>query len=383
MRPTIENLSKIHSAIPASMIKPLENYKLKSDRDVANLKDIGIILDPAVVKQMAAMDAMQGHHSVAMDALQLPNTTPSVVTPVQFLQNWLPGEVYELTSARLIDEFIGIMTVGAWEDEQIVQKLLELDSLAVPYGDYQNVPLSSWNLNYEFITNIRFQTGIRVGVLEAARAAKVNISADNVSRQSATISLEVARNNVGWYGYNSGNNFTYGFLNTPGLPSYVTASTKAAGGTTWAAGTFLEIQQDILNMIVLIRNQSQENIDPGRTPMVLGLATLARDQLAKTSDFGISVMKWLNDSYPNIRVVSAPQLNAANASANVGYLYAETTSERDMSTDGKAVFIQCVPAKFRALGVKVDSTYYVESYSNATAGVMCKRPYAVTRITGI
>ena len=67
----------------------------------------------------AAMDSM------AMDALQPTVTTGSVGTPVQFLQNWLPGFVFVVTAARKIDDFIGVMITGAWEDEQIVQGILE------------------------------------------------------------------------------------------------------------------------------------------------------------------------------------------------------------------------------------------------------------------
>ena len=45
--------------------------------------------------------------------------------------------------------------------------------------------------------------------------------------------------------------------------------------------------------------------------------------------------------------------------------------------------MQVVPAKFRVVGVAKDTKGYEEDYSNATAGVMCKRPYAVVRYTGI
>jgi hypothetical protein len=355
------------------MIQPHEDFKIESQADYECLRPYGIILDTPKIQEMAAMDA-----------LQVPNTTPSIAVPVQFLQNWLPGAVYELTSARLIDEFVGIMTTGQWSDEQIVQQVLELDGLAVPYGDYTNVTFAKWNANYNYSTVVRFQQGMRVGVLEADRSSRANISADNLSRQSAILGLEIARNNTGWFGYNNGANNTYGLLNAPGLPSYVTVPPGASSLTTWASKTFNEIQQDIINAVAAVRIQSQEQINPESILMVLGLATNARDQLSKSTTFGSpSVMEWLNKTYPKIRVVSAPQLNLASGGLNVGYLYAETTGPQDMSTDGKAVFIQCVPAKFKALGVKQDVTYYKEAYSNATAGIMCKRPFAVYRFNGI
>jgi hypothetical protein len=36
-----------------------------------------------------------------------------------------------------------------------------------------------------------------------------------------------------------------------------------------------------------------------------------------------------------------------------------------------------------ALGVEKRAKSFVEDYANATAGVMCKRPYAVVRFTGL
>ena len=45
--------------------------------------------------------------------------------------------------------------------------------------------------------------------------------------------------------------------------------------------------------------------------------------------------------------------------------------------------IQVVPAKFMALGVEQQSKGFVEDYTNATAGIMVKRPWAVYRASGI
>ena len=131
--------------------------------DYAALSRIGINLPRAQVAQMA---------SYAMDAVnQVGITAGSITTPVQFLQNWLPGFVKVLTAARKIDEIIGITTTGSWEDEEIVQGILEPIGQSVPYGDYTVVPLASWNTNFVRRTVVRFEHGIKVGRLEEARAA--------------------------------------------------------------------------------------------------------------------------------------------------------------------------------------------------------------------
>ena len=49
------------------------------------------------------------------------------------------------------------MITGAWEDEQVVQGILERTGYTVVYGDYTNVPLSSWNTNFVYRTVVRLK----------------------------------------------------------------------------------------------------------------------------------------------------------------------------------------------------------------------------------
>lgn len=364
------------SYVAAKDVRSLVDF---NPAEYESLAKIGINLNRHVVKKMMqgqqAMDAMY-----AQDSLQPTVTTGSVGTPVQFLQNWLPGFVFVITAARKIDDLIGIMTTGEWEDEQVVQGILERTGTSVPYGDYTNVPLSSWNTNFNYRTVVRFEEGMKVGVLESARAARLRVDDSGMKREAAALALDIQRNNVGFYGFNSGNNLTYGFLNDPGLGSYVQVATGGSG-YTWAVKTFLEIQRDIVTAIQALRTQSQDTIDPETMDLTLAVATNSVDYLSKTSDFGISVRAWLQSAYPRVRVVSAPQLNAAYSSDNVFYLYADKIT--DMSTDGGLVWIQPVPTKFNVLGVQQLAKAYEEDFSNATAGAMCKRPYAVTRYYNI
>jgi Uncharacterized protein conserved in bacteria (DUF2184) len=347
--------------------------------DYKDLSQLGIGLDSRAVNKM-----MQGY-ATAMDALQPLVTTASVNTPVQFLQNWLPGFVFVITAARKIDDLIGIQITGAWEDEQIVQGVLERTGTSVPYGDWTNVPLSSWNTNFVTRTVVRGEEGMKVGNLEAARSARMLVDDSGMKRESCALALEIFRNEVGFYGFNDGANNTYGFLNDPGLNAYTEVAEGAASSTLWSHKTFLEIQKDILTAIVTLRTQSEDIIDPEKVDLTLAVATDAVDYLATTSDFGISVRDWLRQAYPRIRVVSAPQLNDADTvddvAYNVFYLYADKI--QDMSTDGGSVWIQAVPAKFQVMGVQQLAKAYEEDYSNATAGAMAKRPWAITRWYGI
>jgi hypothetical protein len=340
--------------------------------EFADLRAIGINLSERDVRQMMA--------AFAGDDLNGTIFPSTIATPIQFLQNWLPGFVRTITAIRNIDALIGISTAGSWEDEEIVQGVLEPAGKAAPYGDLTNIPYSSWNPSFERRTVVRFEQGMRVGMLEEARAARMNANTAAEKRGAAAVSLEIARNRVGFFGYNSGTNRTYGFLNDPALPAYVTAAT-GVGGVTWASKTFLEITADIRSMLARLQTQSKGVIDPRRSPITLALATAVAQYLSVTSEFGISVEDWLRKTYPNVRVESAPELDAANGGANVAYAYAD--SVEDGASDDSRTWVQVVPAKFQMLGVAKLAKGYEEDYVSATAGVMLKRPYAVTRLTGI
>lgn len=343
---------------------------------IPRLNQFGIALDSRMIKRM--MDNLEGTGaSIAMDALANTLTQASIGTPIQFLQNWLPGFVYILTAARKIDDITGLMIAGSFEDEQVVQGIMEQTGFAIPYGDLSNVPYSSWNTNFIQRTIVRFEEGMRVGVLEEARASRMKVNSAEAKREGAALALEIARNDIGFYGYNNGFNNTYGLLNDPQLSAYV-----AAPNGNWATATFLQIQQDILTAVAKLRTQSGDQIDVEKTPLTMVLPTSVRDFLSTPPVYGAgSVYTWLKENYPNIRIESCPQFQQANGGANVFYLFADQVM--DNSTDGGKTIIQVVPTKFRVNGVAKTAKGYEESYANATAGVITKRPFAIVRYTGI
>lgn len=353
-----------------SQVGPIQNFNC---RDYKELNDLGIDLPEFAIRKMI--------ESRGMDALQPLVTTASMPVPVQFLQQFLPGLVYVATAKRKADEVLGITTAGDWYDEQIVQGILEPLGNPQPYGDYANTSFSSVNVNWIYRTVVRFEHGIRIGMLEEARMAQVNVDFAASARNAAAEVLEIERNTVAFFGYNNGLNNTYGFLTDPELPNYYTVPVGATGFTEWSTKSLLEIENDIRTMLVNLRTQSGEVVDPEDTEITLVLPSAVVDYLSVASDFNVAVRDWLTKSYPRVRVVSAVQLNGANGGANVGYMFAEKID--DQSTDGGRVWDQLVPAKFMVTGVDKRDKYYIENYVNATAGALLKRPYAVIRNSGI
>lgn len=375
----VKEPSKVHFALDAKHVKqvPVE----VAEKNLPEfMKKLGFGFTPG-----AALDMARAYGAgIAMDSVQGGITTPAIPGLIQFMQFWMPGQVFVMTAAREIDNLIGLATMGEFSDEQIVQEMLEPAGYPRPYSDFGNSPLADWNLVFPYRTIVRFELGMRVGILEEERSAKVRVNSGQAKRESIGENLEVTRNLIGFFGYNAGNNNTFGFLNDPGLPAYVTVAEGASGFTEWSTKTFLEIQADLLAAFVQLRTQSKGNINAKRVATVLALPTNAIDLLSTTSDFGVSVLEWLEKNYPMVRIQDAIQLDTASGNA-VGdgafYLYAERVGGR--STDDGAVWVQAVPMKFRVLGVQKLTKGYQEDYANATAGVMLKRPWAVVRYLGI
>ena len=378
------------SHISARNVKPVKCMDEAQKRAICEqyqeLKRYGISLDDKDLVKMfehfRADAGNDGRYLSGMDAnLTTPLTTASITTPVQFLQAWLPGFVEIITAARRIDMLVGITTQGSWEDEEIVQGVLEKVGNAAIYGDNTSTPLTNWNVNYERRTIIRFEEGMEVGRLEEARAAAIRTNSAENKRAAASSSLEIERNRVGFNGFNGGDNRTYGFFNSPQLPAYSTVPNGASSDSEWSTKTFLEIIADLRVAFQLLRTQTQEQVDPTTDATTLAIATDAIDYLSTVSDFGVSVREWLTENYPNCRTISAPELNDANGGENVFYLYAETVN--DSGSDDNRTWVQVVPTKFQTLGVDQRHKSYVEAYSNATSGLLLKRPYAVVRRSGI
>lgn len=361
--------SQTFSHVSGRAIKPLAMTQ-HDCRDYGALSCIGINISDHHIRAM--MNATDSADFV---------TRPSIATPTQFLQSWLPGFVEIITSARKIDELVGIDTVGAWEDEEIVQGVKEPTGQAPLYGDTTSIPLNSWNANFEARTVVRFESGFHLGRLEELRSTRMKLNSAEEKRNSASLNLEIQRNRVGFYGFNNGEGRTFGLLNDPALLPYQTLPKGASANTTWETKTFLEITADIRVMMARLRKQSGDTISPENSAITLALPTSIVDYLSVTSDFGVSVRDWIAKAYPTLRIVSAPEFEGANGGANVAYLYAESVA--DGASDGGRTFAQCVPAKFQMLGVDQGSKGYTEDFSNATAGIIVKRPFAVVRVTGI
>lgn len=357
-------------------LAPNEIHKFKFDNydkvSKEDLSALGIGMDSALMPDVTALFSR-----VAMDASLPLQTTPTITNPVQFFQYWAPEAVEVVTAARKIDEIVGRTIAGSFEDEEIVTTILERTGSAQPYTDTANIPFASWNQSFETRSIVRFEEGLQVGYLEAMRASRMRIDSHKEKVAAVGESLAIELNNVGFYGYADGTNKTYGFLNDPNLTAYKTVATGAAGGTTWASKTFLEITADIITAVGDLVMQLQGNFDPTSDNFTLALPLSATQWLNKMNELGTkSVSAWLRDTYPNLKLVAAPQLDGANGDSNVFYMNIERVGAAD-------VMKQYVQDVMRLIGVEKKAKVVVEDYANATAGIIVQQPLGAVRYSGI
>lgn len=325
----------------------------------------------------------------ALQSYQRAYAQDSAVNPaapnIQFLQAWLTGQVHVVTAARKADQLFGVTTAGSWEDEEIIQEVMELTGAAGLYSDFGSIPLSSWNLTYEKRGVVRFEEGLQVGELEGLRSGRIGVNSADNKRKAAALALEVSRNRVAFYGFGEMTTRpVYGVLNDPNLPAYVNVAAEETN-TAWSDKTREGIIRDILSGLQQLRTRSGEIVDPTSTPIKLVVASDCVDYLASPNGAGAQIGEtpndWLNKNYPNVKVESCVEFNKANGAANVFYLFAETVG--DSGTDGGGVIEQIVPSRIRALGVDTGVKVVTEDFTNATSGCWVKRPYAVYRASGI
>ena len=345
-------------------------------RDPKALAKLGIGMDSKFAKTAVAL---------AMDAGIVTPVTPSAMgTPVQFLQEFLQGVVHILTTARRGDVLAPLVTAGNWHDEEIIQTILEHLGTPELYKDHGDIPVTSWNQTFDRRTIVRFELGLQVQKLEEARAGETQVNSAQEKRAAVALAFEILRNDIFFNGYNDGANRTYGFLNDPNLPAFVTVAVGAGATTEWSTKTVAERVTDIVTAASALRKQSGSQVDPESMALKLAVASGVKD-LMNESDAsfsnGMTVNEWLTKNYPNITVESIPEFDEANGGDNVFYLYAINVT--GSGTDDGNTVIQICRSKMQALNSVTTVKGYEEGYTNATAGCYVKRGYAVYRGTGI
>lgn len=308
----------------------------------------------------------------AMDSALIGPAATTGFVPAHMLQTWLAGTVRAITTPVDIDYVAGVTTVGNWHDDEIGVRTEEDFGLAELYGDTANIPLANSNPGFELRDVVRFEQGFQVGELEMRRMGAAGFQQEQSKRRAATKSLDVARNLVGWNGI--ANTRTYGLLNDPNLPAV-----EALTGTAWLSATFDELVDHFTNLRNALETQMGQSLRDDAAFLLL-LPAGYRGVMNKYNTAGnMSFGQWIAENYPNVRTEYINSLKAAIGGVDVAYLIAENVSELDESDTDSATLIQAVPSRYEVVGSEKRAKGYIETASNALAGIIVLRPWAIAR----
>lgn len=364
------NENDIRFRFDAGKVKPFALDSATED----GLYQVGMGIDPKL--------KMDAYRMVAEDADPALQTSPSITVPQQFTQFWSPTAVEMLYTATMADEILGESIAGTWADTKYVVRWNEPLGQVSRYGDNNNVDFVGMNYNYEYRSVVRFQKGILPTRLaeEQASKARINLRADLMN--AVSLAFNINQDNVAFYGYapsiqTGATEPTYGILNEVGLSAYETLpNASGSASPAWSGKTWAEITADIRFLVGQLQTQLRGNFNPTRERFKFVFPLAVAQTLATTTEFGISVTKFIHDTYPNAEIIFAPKFDAADGGKNVCYVMAERVK-------GQLVGEQIIQQKMFLVGFEQTCYGKKELYSQATAGVVFRVPLGVVRASGL
>lgn len=353
---------KLH--MTREQVKPfaMDDYKDVTHEDLAAL-GVTADFDHAGVKM--AMDASP---DLVMGSANIGNL-------VQFFQYWMPTAIRVITAKRNADAVFGRDIVGSWEIEEVVQKFIEQTGQVSLYGDYTDVPLVNYNPTFQKRANVRFELGMQSGLLQDAKAARMQISPDEEKRTAIATAFAINQNDIAFNGFNTTDIPCYGGLNCPNLGNAYDA-TQSTALSALTGDKFLGITALINTWISAWRNKSGNNFDPYTAKFVLAIDPSNYDLLSTTmNSLGtLTVMKWFTDTYKGASVIPVNEFTGANGGANAAYFILD-------SLNGAPVVRQMVTAEMRLIGVEPKLKGTLEGYTSSTAGTMFVQPLGCYRVS--
>ena len=309
-------------------------------------------------------DSAEPHKGVA-DALD-----PNTAVPAYMSVYANPRVIEILTAKRNYKAIAPEVKNGDWSTAFTQFRALELTGTVTPYQDYDANGQANVNTNFPTRQQYRFQTTLRVGDLEqdVNAAARIDLFAEK-QRSAATL-LEISFNKYAFYGV-SGMNI-YGLLNDPNLNADLTPTTGTAGNT-WTLKTADEIMSDFAKMYGKLYERSNGWID-GNTRTKLVIAPAALEELNKVNAFGASVKKMLADTYPNMEILSAPEM--VTGSGNLAMILADEVNGQPTVEFGYS-------EKYKAHSIIRDSSSMYQKISAGTYGAIVYMPFAIVTMLGV
>ena len=306
---------------------------------------------------------------MALDAALI--TSPNTTVPVELLAFIDPTVIEIATAPRRAKNIFDLQKKGDFATAYMKWRVEEIAGRTQPYSDFANNGVSDINVNWPVREQYRFETTIQYGDLEAEMASMARLDLAARKQRAATTVLEIDGN--AFYLRGVAGREIYGILNDPNLPAAIPPLT-GAGGLTWATKTATEIYNDVIAVFQRLAIQSAgyiENDSPIRLILSPGMEVL----LARVNDLGKSAMSMVKDYFPNIEIVTLPELASATAGETMMMVAPSTL----YGPTGFLGFSELI----RAGRVVPELSAMKQKWISTTYGGVIMYPWAVASMQGI
>lgn len=321
----------------------------------------------------AAQSLRLAHDGFACDAQPALVTTSNSGIPA-FLSTYVDPKLIEvLVSPMRAAEIVGDeVKKGDWTTETAMFPVVESTGVTAAYGDYSENGRAGANTNFPQRQSFHYQVMTEWGERELERAGLARIDWANRVNIASALTLNKYQNKTYFFGVAGLQN--YGLLNDPSLPAAISPTTKAAGGTGWAAATANEVLNDVAKLFTQLQTQANGLVDRN-TAMTLAMSPISdATGLTKVSDFNVSVADRLKKLYPNLTVKTAPEYTTAS-----GELLQLIVDELDGQRTASTAFTE----KMRAHPIIVAASSFKQKKSQGTWGTVIFRPFLIAQMLGV
>lgn len=296
-----------------------------------------------------------------------PVTAPNIGVPAELLTYISPEAIEVLTSPRNATKLFPEVIQGDWSTEAVKYRLDEMVGVAAPYGDFNENGVSDVNNEYIKLDTFRIQTMMKCGDLESARNAAAKINLVSGKQKSAANTLSAYSNKIYMYGIKGLN--IYGILSAPQLPAALVPAT-VGGNTDWAAKGANAIYDDVVRIMTNLETQSDGHID-ANTKGKIALSPRLNGYMSKKNEWGISVKKMIQDSYPNLEFVTVPEFHTQ--AGDYVYIFADEVM-------GNATGECAAQVKMKTFPVIQEASSMKQKAAAMASGFKLNLPFAISRM---
>jgi hypothetical protein len=330
-----------------------------------------------------AMDAA----SIAMDAATGPLVTdPNSALPA-LLTTAIDPEVIRVVFAPLeFADILGERKAGDWLEETRIFPIVEMTGEVSSYGDYNNNGRAGINFNYPNFQSYLFQTILKYGDRETARAGLMKIN--YVSELTAAAGDLLNRFGNLAYAFGISGLQNYGIINNPYLSAYIAPALKAWGGTSWfnsgaPAATANEVYNDIVALVERLILQGNGTIS-AKSPMTLAMSPQSEVALTFTNSFGVNVTDLLKKNFPNMTVKTAIQYGQQGTTNSQGYSTAGNAIQIivDKVANQKVAYA-AFNEKLRAHKIVAELSAWKQKMTSGVWGTILRIPMGVVGMIGV